>query len=470
MRVARLICKFALLLLPLCAIAADKSVHSIGELPPEASAAIWHALERSRSVFPEGLQQRQASSPPTEGPWVQLAQPVASPGHFGEFFGTSVGVSGNIVVISQLYTGIGNGNGEALVFLRPATGAWNSLTPSAILVPSDGASTNLFGSSLAISGNTIVVGSPPNPLCPICNPGRAYVYVEPAGGWSGILTETAELTASDAASGSAVGTSVSISGNTVVVGAPGEMPGAAYVFVKPASGWVNATETAKLTSSDGLATDQFGTSVSISGNNIVVGAPNATGSSSQTGAAYIFTQPAGGWTDMTQTAKLTASDGASYDQMGFSVASSGGTIVAGAPYAAGISGGTGSAYIFVEPAGGWSNSTQTAKLIAPDGETGDTFGSAVAIANSTVAAGAPQRSRGPLNFRGYPPWWKEGGVYVFAKSGSGWTQTSVQVVNGTDARNDDLLGASVAISGDLVVGGAPYLGKYAGAAFVFTKY
>jgi hypothetical protein len=381
----------------------------------------------------------------------------------------SVAVSGNVVVVGQPYSFNGSLVGEAFVFVKPANNDWNHLTQSAILTPSDGLASDFFGASVAISGNTIVVGSPPYQGCNSCGPGRAYVYVEPAGGWSGQLTETAELTASDGANGAAVGTSVSFSGGTAVAGAPGETPGAAYVFVKPANGWVSMTQTAKLTASDGAPGDEFGTSVSISDGTIVAGSPLAAGINVQTGAAYIFTEPEGGWINMTQTAKLTASDGSSFDQLGLAVAVNGNTVAAGAPRALGKAANAGAAYLFTQPAGGWKDETQTAKLVAPDGEIGDAFGSAVAISNSTAIVGAPQRSPGPPDSRGYPAWWRAGGAYVFTKSGLSWTQASVQVLNGSDAHNDDLLGSSVGIDGNLVVTGAPYLGKYSGAAFVFVK-
>src|SRR6185369_6700797 len=94
--------------------------------------------------------------------------------------------------------------------------------------------------------------------------------------------------------------------------------GAAYVFVKPASGWTTATETAKLTASNGT-TGSFGYSVAISGDTVAV---------SETGAEYVFVKPAAGWTNMTQTAKLTASDGG-LGGFGYSISVSGDTVVAG---------------------------------------------------------------------------------------------------------------------------------------------
>jgi hypothetical protein len=148
--------------------------------------------------------------------------------------------------------------------------------------------------------------------------------------------QLAELTASDGTSGDTFGASVSISGNTVVVGSPNSnnRQGAAYVFVRPASGWANLTQTAKLTASDG-ADAKLGSSVSISGDTIVVGAPSQPvfhrfNSNHFRGVAYVFVKPASGWADMKPTAKLTASDGAPGDFMGLSVGISGNTIVVGA--------------------------------------------------------------------------------------------------------------------------------------------
>jgi hypothetical protein len=131
---------------------------------------------------------------------------------------------------------------------------------------------------------------------------------------------------------------VAISGSTVVAGAPdatvgGNLEqGAAYVFAKPRSGWANGTQTAKLTASDGASVNLLGLSVAISGDTVVAGADLATvAANTDQGAVYLFVKPGSGWTDATQTAKLTASDGASLDRLGTSVAIFGGTVVAGAP-------------------------------------------------------------------------------------------------------------------------------------------
>ena len=208
-------------------------------------------------------------------------------------------------------------------------------------------------------------------------------------------TETAKLTASDGAADDSFGTSVAVSGDTVVVGAPLDSgasagQGSAYVFVEPGGGWVSATETAKLTASDASVDDAFGHSVAVSGDTVVVGAWfDNVGPNANQGSAYVFVEPGGGWVSATETAKLTASDGAGNDRLGQSVAASGDTAAVGAYFDnIGTSADQGSAYVFVEPGGGWVSATETAKLTASD-ERGTT-GSA---SRSPLAATLPSSGR-----------------------------------------------------------------------------
>ena len=156
------------------------------------------------------------------------------------------------------------------------------------------------------------------------------------------VVQLAKLTASDGS----LGLTISISGDVIVAGTE---TNAAYVFVKPPTGWKDMTQTAKLTSSDGTAQDLFGIRVAISGNVIVVGAP---GANENRGAAYVFTRPPNGWKDMTETAKLVASDGVPGDTFGI-VGINGGTVVVGALNAT-VNGNQfqGAAYVFVRPMGG----------------------------------------------------------------------------------------------------------------------
>src|SRR5581483_5788985 len=215
------------------------------------------------------------------------------------------------------------------------------------LTPTDRVNKDWFGFSIAMSGNTVVVGDFD---ANIENYGAAYVYVKPAGGW-GDTTQTAKLTSSD--NGAGFGTSVAISGNIIVVGAantsnfhaPAATPGAVYVFVKPANGWHDMTETAKLVASDGMPGDSFGNSVGISGATIAVGAFFVNNFS---GRAYVFTFDGSGWI---QAAELSASNsGGILDYLGCSVTISGNTVVAGS---FGHNNFQGSAYVYVKPASGW---------------------------------------------------------------------------------------------------------------------
>ena len=274
-----------------------------------------------------------ARYPVVVDPWLQLAELTASDGVSGDGFGAAVSISGNTVVV-----GSPNSNdrrGAAYVFEKPNTG-WANMTQTAKFTASDGADAK-FGSSVAISGNTIVVGAPSQPVFGGFNSnnsqGAAYVFVKPAVGWTD-MTPTAKLSASDGAPGDFMGGSVCISGNTIVVGAnqiDSEGRGAAYVFVKPSGGWRDMRESAELTASDGAVGSFFGFSVSISRNTVVVGASNAWVNRRYQGAAYVFEKPDSGWVNMTQTAELTASNPSVTSNFGFSVSISGSTVVVGDP-------------------------------------------------------------------------------------------------------------------------------------------
>ena len=224
--------------------------------------------------------------------------------------------------------------------------------------------------------------------------------------------QLAKLTASDGALGDSFG-AVSISGDTVVVGAPNatvgtnQDQGAVYVFVKPASGWGNMTQTAKLTASDGAPFDELGTSVAISGSTVIAGAPLATiGSHSRQGAGYVFVMPADGWRGENEAAKLTESDLGQYSQyFGSWIAISGETVAIGIPLP------SAGACVFVKPPGGWVSMTETARLRASNGSNVE-FGSAVGISGTVVVAGACLTDVGRHI--------SQGSAYVFVRPRSGW--------------------------------------------------
>jgi hypothetical protein len=326
----------------------------------------------------------------------------------------------------------GNGvNSQGTVDVFTTTGGWTSTSaPAARLTVegSPGTESSLGGElgwSVAISGNTIVAGAPYDAASPSF--GEAYVFVRPPGGWVS-ATQTAELSASDPSNPNGdeyFGWSVGVSGNTIVVGAYHQgagggyaAPGAAYVFTMPSGGWVNATQTAELTASDPNGDEDLGWSVAVSDNTVVVGAPNReVGSNPGQGTAYVYVMPTTGpWVNATPTADLTASDAQTGDELGWSVAISGNTIVAGArARAIGGDDGQGAAYVWTEPSGGWvTTSADTAELTAGDGSTDDSLGESVAISGTTVAAGAPRHyaSSETADF---------GAAYVFGPGSEGST-------------------------------------------------
>ena len=319
------------------------------------------------------------------------------------------------------------------------------------LTASDGVAGDLFGHSVAVDGDTAVVGAYEDES----EKGAAYVLAKDS---SGAWSQVAKLTASDGEAGDIFGWSVAVDGDTVVVGA--RYDDSAYVFTKPGTGWATATETAKLTASDGVVGDWFGQSVAVDWDTVVVGASEDDGS----GSAYVFTKAADSvWTDATQTAKLTASDGDDFDEFGKSVAVDGDTVVAGAPN----NDGYGSAYVFIKPAAGWGDATQTAKLTpgATDDEAAGlagTFGAAVAVDGDTVVVGASAYSG------------SQGRAYVFTKPSGGWEDAERTAELATSDAEKNQFGWSVAVDGNTVVVGAHTDDASdsvndSGSAYVFTK-
>jgi nucleoside-specific outer membrane channel protein Tsx len=200
--------------------------------------------------------------------------------------------------------------GRAYVFTKTTSG-WEQ---TAELEGSDTVTEDGFGTSVAVSGAMAVVGAEGYAK----GAGRAYVFSETEGVWK----QTAELKGSDTVTGDNFGTSVALSGTTVVVSSYGQADsaGRAYVFTDTAGVW---KQTAELKGSDTAAGDYFGISAAISGTSVVVGAyDHAT----DAGRAYVFTDTAGVWK---QTAELKGSDTAAGDHFGVSVAVSGTTAVMG---------------------------------------------------------------------------------------------------------------------------------------------
>lgn len=378
----------------------------------------------------------------------QIADLTETDGKAGDTLGLSAAIGEATAVVG---TGRTVPNGVAYVFVKPA-GGWSNMTPTATLTSSDNAYE--FGSPVAISsdGSTVLAGAPGAKIGKNGFQGAVYVFVKPSSGWQN-MTETAKLTASDGQKLDSLGISVGISGSTVAAGAyqatigSNSQQGAEYVFVKPSTGWKNMTQTAKLTASDGQAKDWMGWTSSISGNTVAVSVPNHD---QYRGEIDVFVEPSGGWKDMTQTARLEATDAKVDDDLGDSVAISGDTVVGGAPLTMiDKNPQEGAAYVFVRPASGWKDMTQTAKLVPQDGQANQWMGVCASINSKAIVMGAPQTTVGQNA--------KQGAEYVFAKPAHGWkTMTSTAELVASDGQAGDELGWSVWINGKTVVAGAPY--------------
>ncbi|HEY3975362.1 MAG TPA: FG-GAP repeat protein [Candidatus Sulfotelmatobacter sp.] len=256
------------------------------------------------------------------------------------------------------------------------------------------------------------------------------------------MDQIAELTASDEQQFSYLGTSVAVSGNTVVVGAPGTdgqgnfVSGAAYVYVKPSTGWGNMTQVAKLTASDAGGTAGFGLSVAISGKTIVV--------NSNLPELYVFEEPAGGWTDMTETAILSVSPVGLGPCLCGQLGIDGDTLIVGSPLDA--FGNFGSIEVYVKPATGWQNTSQpNATLIQADAQYEEQSFRSVAISGGTVVGEG-------LVFANNTA---ENSVFLFTKPANGWNgdYTPQAVLSSTQALNY-FGGGTVSISGNTVVAGS----------------
>jgi hypothetical protein len=352
------------------------------------------------------------------------------------------------------------------------------LPQQAKLVGGDTATGDALGFSVASSGSTAVAGATSH-----AGGGAVYVFAKSGTSWH----QQSELKGSDTAPGDAFGYTVAVSGTTVVVGAPhhhwGGVTGAAYVFAKSGTKWVQRLEVRTMsagasvaadgttiaigsakangtgigavniyvnsgstwshqaTIKSGVLNDGFGTSLGLSGNELAVGA-NSGGSA--TGHVYVYGRSGATWH---RQATLTGRDTAAADDFAQSVAISGTTIVAGSPLHANAQG---AAYVFVKTTHGWS---QQAKLSETSPITGDMFGWAVGISGNEAVAGAYQRGGA-------------GAAFTFLRSGSTWSHHKTELATGSVI--GDEVGWSVAQSATTSVVGALSSSNGAGAAYVFN--
>lgn len=315
---------------------------------------------------------------------------------------------------------------------------------SAKIAAADGDQYDQFGGSVAIDGETALIGASGTQAPHAQAAGAAYVFGRSNGTWR----QQTKLTADDYDLGDKFGSAVALAGAIALIGAPwdehpnGDSAGAAYVFTRGERSWV---QEAQLAPADGDSGDRFGASVALVGHTAIIGAPrDEDPNEKRAGAAYVYERANNEWT---QQHKLSATDGDQEDSFGDSVALADGTALIGASneYPDGEPGEwRGAAYVFERTD---SSRGQQAKLTATDGDSQDRFGYSVALANGTALVGAPgdeisdgSDSTGVDKFSGEDA----GSAYVFDRSNGSWRQT-VKLTT-TDRDEDEQFGASVALA------------------------
>jgi uncharacterized repeat protein (TIGR01451 family) len=381
----------------------------------------------------------------------------ASDGAAGDFFGFAVAVSDDIALVgapSEYMTSTINTNDEAYIYYRNLGGAdaWGEV---AILSPSDGDTNQQFGYSVAVSGDIAAVGAPRYDVGATINRGAVYIYQRNLSGqdsWGQVI----RLLSPDGKGGDQFGRSVALEGDLLVVGSPyfdestENSVGKVYIFGRNQGGIDQWGLVKTLTPGDSQAGDRFGFRVDISGDTVVASAPykpdQPPGAPQvHQGAAYIFSRNTGGADQWGQVHKLLADDGSSEDYFGWSVAIDGDKAVVGA---IGYKSWQGAAYVYSRNQGGADQWGQSARLVANDCKSGDHFAWSVDINGDIIAAGSVQdNSQG--NFF-------QGSVYLFNRnlySGDSWSQEVK--ISASDGTLGDNFGQSVAINDSALLVGAP---------------
>jgi hypothetical protein len=358
---------------------------------------------------------------------------TASDAAAGDEFAYSLARGGDTVVIGAITDDDnGSNSGSAYVFVRSGT-TW---TEQAKLTASDAAAGDQFGQSVAVDGDTAVIGAGLDDDNGT-DSGSAYVFVRTGTSWS----EQAKLTAGDGVADDRFSTPVSLDGDTAVSGAHGKASasGAAYVFTRTGTSW---SQQAKLTASDAAASDQFGKSITLEGETVVIAAPTDDDNGTDSGSAYVFVRTGTSWTEQT---KLTASDAAGGDEFGHSdsgnaLSLAGNRVVIGARRDDDTGTDSGSAYVFIRSGTTWN---EQAKLTASDGAEDDFFGQSISLNGNMVAIGALMDDDDGPN---------SGSVYTFVRTGTSWTEQDK--ITASDATNGDTFGWSLALEGTSLIVGA----------------
>ena len=410
------------------------------------------------------------------GAFAQQAYIKASNTETGDEFGYSVALDGDTLAVGAFRedgddtNGLGFNSGAVYVFTRSA-GTW---TQQAYIQASNAGQLDSFGFSVALDGDTLVVGATGEASNATgigqdetnnqaANSGAVYVFTRSGITW----TQQAYIKSSNSVWQDVFGSSVALDGDTLAVGALGEdsnatgigqdeinadalNSGAVYVFTRSIGIW---TQQAYIKASNTDAGDAFGVTVALNGDTLAVGAYNedsdalgvggdeTNNNAGTSGAVYVFTRSASAWT---QQAYIKASNTDQLDSFGWSVALDNDTLAVGANREFGennATAGSGAVYVFTRNNSTW---IQQAYIQASNGAKSDFFGWYVALDGDTLAVGA--------NHQDTASEFQSGAAYVFTRSGSTWTEQAYIKASTTDVQ--DWFGNSVALDGDTLVVGA----------------
>jgi FG-GAP repeat len=377
---------------------------------------------------------------------------------FSEIFGSSVAMNGSLMVVAEPFDG--NHKGSAYLLSHNALGVWNVFKK---LSTSDGTDFDFFGSAVAISGDTVVVGASFKRGRTEEAMGAAYIFERNQGGLNS-WGEVKKLVASDGSPFTNFGNAVAISGDIVAVGT--QSAEQVYLFARNQGGPNNWGQIKILSNRARNGLQFFGRALALSEDTLVVGAHLKNVAA---GAAYIFQKDQGGTDNWGEVKTLSASDGEADDFFGFSVAISGDTLVVGAPFENhdtnkdGIDEiDVGAAYLFERNQGGTNAWGEVKKLLASDGAgarenkvfQGDLFGSALTISGDVVVIGASFENH-DTNHDGKEEF-EVGAAYLFERNqGGANTWGELEKLVAADGAERDGYGGAVAISGKVVAVGAP---------------
>jgi trimeric autotransporter adhesin len=393
----------------------------------------------------------------TRATFGQSAYIKASNTGIEDVFGTTLALSGDTLVVGAPFQDGGSSDsGAAYVFVRDTTGGWNQ---QAYLKAMHADPIDNFGYSVAIHGDRIAVGAPSEDSDAVgvngdqadnslLHSGAAYIFARDS---SGQWTQEAYIKPSNPQASGGFGNNVALDGDTLVVSAPMSpmLVGSVYVFTRDAGGtW---SQQAVIAASDPIPDAGFGQSLALQGDTLAVGAKWHTGVSDQRGAVYIFKRQGSGWSELV---RLKASNAATGDIFGSSVALSGDTLAVGAPGRAGFAG---AVYVFDRnSAGNWA---ETAFFKASNTEPQDSFGYEVALSGDWLAVSAENESGGATGIGGTESDNTKPGAgagYLFVRNGSGnWSQQLY--VKASNSESNDRFGrSSAALSNSTLVFAAPF--------------